>query len=85
MIRIPPRKVRAVQRSFHFVASAILLVYLYTPLGANAVYSFMVRAMVVPMLAVTGILMWQMPRIRKVLKKYPNSMAPVGARGEDAA
>lgn len=60
---------RDVQRSVHLVASAILLVFLYTPLGDNDVFQLMVRVMVFPLLVVTGTLMWQMPRIRRMLKR----------------
>jgi UPF0716 family protein affecting phage T7 exclusion len=59
---------RDVQRSAHLVASVILLAYLYTPLGDNDVIGVMIRVMVVPVLAVTGLLMWQWPRVRRMLR-----------------
>ena len=66
-----PKKQRDVLRSAHLVAAVILIAYLYTPLGDNAVFNIMVRAMVVPVMVVTGLLRWQMPRIRKLLPKLP--------------
>jgi hypothetical protein len=53
---------RDIQRSVHLVASAILIAYLYTTLGDNNIFDTMVRAMVIPMLLVTG-----------ALSAYPNN------------
>lgn len=55
------------QRAVHLVASAILLAYLYTPLGDNDLLQVMVRAVIVPIVLITGVLMWQMPRLRRVM------------------
>jgi hypothetical protein len=49
---MPAGNVRAIQRSVHLVASAILLAYPYTPLGRNPVFYVMVRAMVIPVMIV---------------------------------
>jgi hypothetical protein len=70
---------RDIQRSVHLVASAILIAYFYTPLGDNDIFSTMVRAMVIPMLLVTGVLMWQMPRIRRMHRSWRARMS--GAKG----
>ena len=59
------KTLRDVKRTAHLIASAILIAYLYTPVGENEVTAVMVRVMVVPMLVGTGLVMWQMPRLRR--------------------
>jgi hypothetical protein len=71
---------RDILRSVHLVASLILLGYLYTPLGDNDVFYVMVRVMVVPVLAVSGLLMWQTPRLQRWLRR--NEASSTGRRGE---
>ena len=65
----PAKKARDIQRSVHLVASAMLLGYLYTPLGDNPLFDVMLRAMVIPVVAVSRILMWQWPRIRRHIRR----------------
>jgi hypothetical protein len=65
---VSSKKQRQILRTAHLVAFAILATYLYSPLSSNAVFSVMVRVMVVPMLMVTGLLMWQLPRLRRWMR-----------------
>ena len=58
---------RKAQRAAHLVAAVPLLVLIYGP-DSDALQLF-VRAGVVPMLVLTGILMWQAPRIRRFRKR----------------
>lgn len=62
----PAKKRRGIQRMAHLVASVMLLAYLYTPLGENEVFGVMLRVMVVPVIAVSGLLMWQWPRLSRM-------------------
>jgi thiosulfate reductase cytochrome b subunit len=57
---------RKVQRVVHLAGAAILLAYVYAPLEAQL--QDVVRFVVFPALVVTGIAMWQAPRIRRTLK-----------------
>lgn len=57
---------RKVQRAIHVVAALALLAYVYAPLEAQL--QDLVRVLVFPLLAVTGIAMWQAPRIRRALR-----------------
>jgi hypothetical protein len=55
---------RKVQRLVHLAAGLMLIAYLYAPLDApleNAV-----RFVVLPVVVLTGIAMWQAPRIRRL-------------------
>lgn len=57
---------RKVQRIVHLGAALVLLAYLYAPLETQLQDA--VRFIVFPLLAFTGIAMWQAPRIRRTLK-----------------
>jgi hypothetical protein len=59
-------KLRKAQRSAHLLAALVLLAYVYTPLAAQL--EDVVRFAVFPALALTGIAMWQAPRIRRGLR-----------------
>jgi hypothetical protein len=58
---------RKLQRLAHLLAGAILLAYVYVPVGAEIESA--VRMLVFPLLVVTGIAMWQAPRLRRLLKR----------------
>jgi hypothetical protein len=60
-----PGAQRRAQRRVHLVAGAVLAAYVYAPLGAE--FEVVVRFAVFPILALTGIAMWQAARIRRAL------------------
>jgi thiosulfate reductase cytochrome b subunit len=62
---VTAKKLRDVQRVVHFIAAAVVLAYIYTPLNDNPISGVMVKVMAVPMLVGSGLLMWQMPRLRR--------------------
>jgi hypothetical protein len=57
---------RRAQRRAHLLAAAVLFAYVYAPLEAEL--QDVVRFAVFPMLALTGIAMWQAARIRRALR-----------------
>jgi thiosulfate reductase cytochrome b subunit len=67
------------QRVVHLAAALVLVAYLYTPLEAQLQDA--VRFIVLPLLVVTGIAMWQAPRIRRLRKSVgrPRALAEPGA------
>ena len=67
---------RDIQRIAHLMAAAVLILYLYTPLGSAPIFTALLQFLVVPLLVATGMLMWQMPRLRKLLQnKRPAGQA----------
>jgi hypothetical protein len=58
---------RSRQRLAHFVLATALGVYLYSPLGSVAAVELAVQVLVFPALALSGLLMWKGPRIRRRL------------------
>jgi hypothetical protein len=61
-----PGAQRRAQRRAHLLAAGVLFAYVYTPLGTDL--EDLVRFGVFPMLALTGIAMWQAARIRRALR-----------------
>lgn len=60
------RQQRKLQRAVHLAAAVALLLYVYAPVEAQLQHA--VRFLLFPLLALTGIAMWQAPRIRRALK-----------------
>jgi hypothetical protein len=61
------KRLRDIQRISHLVGAAVLMIYLYTPLGSAPLFTALMQFLVVPLLVATGMLMWQLPRLRKLL------------------
>jgi thiosulfate reductase cytochrome b subunit len=59
---------RKAQRRVHLAAALLLLADLYAPLQAQLQDA--VRFLALPALIVTGIAMWQAPRIRRLRKRF---------------
>ena len=64
---------RRAQRAVHLVAALVLIAYLYAPLDAQLENA--ARFLVLPVLVVTGIAMWQAPRIRRLRKSVGRTRA----------
>jgi hypothetical protein len=57
---------RKIQRIVHLIAGVLLLGYVYVPAPGGV--QELVRFLVFPLLAATGVAMWQAPRIRRLRK-----------------
>jgi thiosulfate reductase cytochrome b subunit len=64
---------RKAQRRVHLAAALLLIAYLYAPLEAQ--FQDAVRFLALPALVVTGIAMWQAPRIRRLRKRLGGTRA----------
>lgn len=64
---------RRAQRRVHLAAGLLLIAYLYAPLEAQLQYA--VRFLALPALVMTGIAMWQAPRIRRLRKRLGRTRA----------
>lgn len=59
---------RKLQRAAHLGAGLVLIGYVYAPVGAHLHDA--VRLFVLPVLALTGIVMWQSARTRRLQKAF---------------
>jgi hypothetical protein len=75
MKRMSAGRQRRLQRIMHLVAGVALLAYVYAPIGSELEAT--VRVIVAPLLAVSGLAMWQAPRVRRALRRRrPAAPAP---------
>jgi len=65
------KQLRIMLRAVHLLGMPVLGVLLYTPWGNNPTVIFTIQAIVFPAFMLTGILMWQMPRLSRLLKHKP--------------
>ena len=55
-------------RVVHLVIAGLIGAHLYSPLGDVAWFTTLVRLSTMPVLVLTGLSMWQMPVLTKLLK-----------------
>jgi len=67
------KQIRDIQRVTHLVAALLLMLYVYLPLGSMPLLTTVVQFGVLPLLAATGMLMWQWTRLRKLLHTFLSS------------
>ena len=70
--KVSNKRQRDMQRAAHIAGGLMLGAYVYVPLVGGPVPQFAAAAMqfvIFPAVVVTGVLMWQLPRLRRLLKK----------------
>ncbi len=67
------KQIRDIQRVTHLVAALVLVLYVYIPLGSAPLLTTVLQFAVLPLLAVTGMLMWQWTRLRKLFTPFLRS------------
>ena len=65
------KTLRNILRATHLIVAGLIGAYIYSPLGSMEWFANVVRASVLPALVITGLSMWQMPTITKMLKRQP--------------
>lgn len=63
------RALRTMQRAVHLVAGAVVLAYVYAASALGAGFVAAVRWFVLPVLALSGVVLWRWPRIRALLRR----------------
>jgi hypothetical protein len=63
------RQTRRIQRMLHLTTGGVLLAFVYLTPDGGSVLTDIVRWLVFPLLAATGIAMWQWPRIRRLWRR----------------
>jgi hypothetical protein len=64
------RRVRTAQRWVHLTSAALLLAFIYLTPNTDSTLMDLIRWVGVPVLAASGIAMWQWPRIRRVRRRW---------------
>ncbi len=64
------KNLRNVLRTIHLLIAALVIAYIYSPLGNVEWFGSLVRIST-PVLTLTGLVMWQMPVVTKFFKRQP--------------
>lgn len=68
-------RLRALLRWLHIAAGAIVGAYLYSPWGTEPAFRTAVQFALIPLLAATGVTMWQQSRLMRRLLGRPAAPA----------
>jgi hypothetical protein len=59
---------RALMRALHLIGSALIGTFIYSPLSDVAWFAYLIQFGVIPLLSLSGIVMWQQGRIQRWLR-----------------
>jgi hypothetical protein len=62
------KTLRVTMRWIHIFGSALIGTFVYSPLRSDARFTALMQFVVIPVLLLTGIGMWQQPRLNRLLK-----------------
>ncbi|HET8627087.1 MAG TPA: hypothetical protein VFL91_06695 [Thermomicrobiales bacterium] len=62
------KHLRDILRIVHLVAAVLIGVLVYSPLAHTFGFVLFLRIIVFPVIAIAGVWMWQMPRVRKLFR-----------------
>jgi cytochrome oxidase assembly protein ShyY1 len=62
------KTLRVTLRWIHIIGSALIGTFVYSPLRSDSGFTALMQLVVIPVLLLTGIGMWQQPRLAKFIK-----------------
>lgn len=62
------KQFRTLVRLLHLLEGAAIALFVYSPLGADPAYRALVQWVIVPAVAMSGIMLWQQPRVLRLLR-----------------
>lgn len=62
------KNLRNTMRLLHLITAVVIGTYIYSPWSADPVFTAAVRFIILPFISLTGIVMWQQPRISRWLR-----------------
>jgi hypothetical protein len=70
------KNLRNNMRLLHLITAGVVGTFIYSPWSADPTFAFATRWIVLPILIITGFVMWQQPRLTKLLRRRsPTSTA----------
>jgi len=63
------KRFRQIVRAAHLIEGIMIGAYFYSPLGASAAYADLLRFVIIPLVVISGLVMWQQPRVLKLLRR----------------
>lgn len=67
-MNISEKQLRNILLIIHLLAAVVLGNFLYSPWGSDPTFRMLMQIVIFPIFALTGLWLWQMPRIRRFLK-----------------
>jgi thiosulfate reductase cytochrome b subunit len=64
------RRVRTAQRWTHLASAVLLVAFVYLTPDTDSILMDLIRWIGVPLLAASGIAMWQWPRVRQLRRRW---------------
>lgn len=63
------KQLRNTIRLLHLLFAGCMAAYIYSPLHLNSTFTTVLQLLIVPAVIVSGIVMWQQPRVIKLFKR----------------
>ena len=64
------KRFRQVVRVGHIIEGAMIAAFVYSPtLRASSVYTAIIQFVIVPLIILSGVLLWQQPRVMKWIRR----------------
>jgi hypothetical protein len=61
------RQIRTLTRGIHLIGGVLIAVYIYMPAnGQSEFYRGFVQFVILPLISISGLVLWQLPRINKL-------------------
>lgn len=67
--KLSNKRLRDTQRLVHLAGALVLIAFVYVPGADTSLFTALMRFVVVPGLILTGLAMWQLPRLRARMRK----------------
>jgi hypothetical protein len=64
------KQVRTLQRLAHLMTGTLLVAYVYLPLAPGSPAGTAIRWFGLPVLVLSGMVMWQWPRLRRLARQW---------------
>jgi hypothetical protein len=62
------KQVRNFMRILHFVGAGVIGTYIYSPWGDDPTFTAAVQFIIIPLLSLTGVVMWKQAWVGKLLR-----------------
>lgn len=62
-------QIRNVVRIAHLLVAGFMALFIYSPLRLDGTFTFVVQFIVVPVAVISGLVLWQQPRVLKLVRR----------------
>lgn len=62
------KQLRNLTRIIHLITAVLIGLAIYSPLRADPTFMLLSQVLIIPVLTISGVVMWQQPKIMKLLR-----------------